>query len=374
MKMRRTLAGLLATGVLLSALSGCGGSAATSSGADAGASDSGLTKVRWVSAAALASFDFSWMYVAQEMGYFADEGIEVEMIENIDGSDARYLAAGSADFGASSPGVALSTVDVGATNIKAIVNQVSSNIFGLAYKTDSGIADWSDLEGKSIAIASESMMSIYNPILEAAGVDPDSVEYVVFSNARYEALDSGTVDAMATWLSEYEMCLGLGYSGWDYLSGNEVLPQIANSIWVNTDYAAENPEIVKGFARAVTKAIYFCYKNPEAAADITFNCYPSIECTWEGAVGAIKGNVQGMIGLTEEEQKARIDAHTIGIFDMEAVQNTMDNLLAGGSIRTALTAEDYYTNEYVDSSWDYAEVDADAQAYECTSPLYPAAE
>ena len=374
MKTRKIVSGLLVTGMLLSALSGCGGDAAASSGADSTISDSGLTKVRWVSPAALASFDFSWMYVAQEMGYFADEGIEVEMIENVDGSDARYLAAGSADFGASSPGVALSSVDVGATNIKAILNQVSSNIFGLAYRTDSGIADWSDLEGKRIAITSETMTSIYNPILDAAGVDPDSVEYVVFSNARYEALDSGAVDAMATWLSEYEMCLGLGYSGWDYLSGNDVLPQIANSIWVNTDYAAENPEVVEGFARALAKAMYFCYKNPEAAADITFNDYPSIECTWEGAVGAIKGNVLGMIGLTEEEQTARIDAHTIGVFDMDIVQKTMDNLLAGGSIRTALTAEDYYTNEYLDTSWDYAEVDADAQAYECTSPLYPASE
>ena len=370
MKKKRMLAGLLAAGTLLTTLSGCGGGTAASSGADAGTSDSGLTTVRWVSPAAVASFDFCWMYVAQEMGYFADEGLQVEMVENVDGSDARYLAAGSADFGASSPGVGLSTVDVGATNIKAVLNQNASNIFGIAYKTDSGIKDWSDLAGKSIAVTAESMVSIYNPILEAAGVDTSTVNYVVFSNARYEALDSGSVDAMATWVSEYEMCLGLGYSGWGYLSGNDVLPQIANSIWVNTDYAAANPENVKGFVRAMEKAMYFCYKNPEAAADITLNDYPSIECTWDGAVGAVKGNVQGMLGMTEEEQKARVDGHTIGIFDMDVVQQTIDNLLAGGSIRTELKAEDYYTNEYVDTTWDYAEVDADAAAYQCTSALY----
>ena len=170
------------------------------------------------------------------------------------------------------------------------------------------------------------------------------------------------------------MCLGLGYSGWGFLSGNDVLPQIANSVWVNTDFAAENPEAVEGFARAVTRAIYFCYCNPEAAADITFNYYPSIDCTWEGAVGAVNGNVQGMVGLTEEDQLARIEAHTIGVFDMDIVQQTMDNLLSGGSIRTALAAEDYYTNEYVDTAWDYAEVEADADAYECTSSVYLAQE
>lgn len=369
MKKKKILAGLLAAGTLLTALTGCGGTTASTS-ADAGTSDSGLTTVRWVSPAALASFDFCWMYVAQEMGYFADEGLQVEVIENVDASDARYLASGSADFGASSPGVALSTVDVGATNIKAILNQSSTNIFGFAYKTGGKIKDWSDLAGKNIGINAESVISIFNPILEAAGVDPSTVNYVVFSNARYEALDSGSVDAIATWISEYDMCLGLGYSGWDYLSGNDVLPQIANSIWVNTDYAEANPEVVKSFVRAIEKAIYFCYKNPEAAADITLNDYPSIECTWDGAVGAVKGNVQGMLGMSEEEQKAKIDGHTLGVFDMDMVQKTMDNLLSGGSIRTALKAEDYYTNEYVDTTWDYADVDADAEAYQCTSALY----
>ena len=378
MKIEKRLAGtFLAAAMLAAALSGCsgGGTAAASGGDDTvAAADSGLTQVRWVSPSALATFDYSWMYVAQEMGYFADEGLEVELIENIDGSDARYLAAGSADFGGSSPGVALSSVDVGATNIQAVVNQVSSNIFGFAYSEESGIQGWDDLAGKRIAISAESMTSIYNPILEAAGVDTATIEYVVFSNARYEALQSGTVDAMATWIPEYEMCLGMGYSGWGFLSGNDVLPQIANSVWVNTDFAAENPEAVEGFARAVTRAIYFCYCNPEAAADITFNYYPSIDCTWEGAVGAVNGNVQGMVGLTEEDQLARIEAHTIGVFDMDIVQQTMDNLLSGGSIRTALAAEDYYTNEYVDTAWDYAEVEADADAYECTSSVYLAQE
>ena len=376
MKKKRLISGLLAAAMSLGLLTGCGGagSGGTDASADSAAAADGLTHVKWVSPSAVAAFDYCWMFVAQKMGYFEDEGLSVDIIENVDGSDAKYLASGSADFGGSSPAVGLSTVDVGATNIKAIVNQVSSNIFGFAYTKASGIKDWKDLEGKKVAIASESLTSIFNPILDAAGVDSSKVEYVVFSNARYEALNSGAADAMATWLSEYQMCEGLGYTDWGFLSGNDVLPQIANSVWVNTDFAEKNPDAVTGFARAVTKAIYFCYKNPEAAADITFNAYPSIECTWDGAVGAVNGNVQGMVGQTEEEQNACIESHSIGVFDMDVVQQTMDNLLSGGSIRTALKAEDYYTNDYVDTTWDYADVDADAAAYQCTSDAYTAAQ
>ena len=372
MKNSKKLLSLLLAGTMMAgALAGCGATdASDTAGSGTEASGSNLTKVNWVSPSALATFDYCWMYVAQNQGYFTDEGLDVNIIENTDGSDAKYLAAGSADFAGSSPSVGLSTVDVGATNIKAVMNQVSSNIFGFAYNKQSGIKDWKDLEGKKIAIVAESFPAIYNPILEAAGVDSSKVEYVVYGKAEYEALNSGEADAMGTWIPEYEMCKGLGYSDWGYLSGNDVLPQIANSIWVNTGFAEKNPDAVKGFVRAVEKAIYFCYKNPEAAADITFNAYPSIECTWEGAVGAVNGNVQGMVGLDETAQKARLDAHGIGSFDMDVVSKTIDNLLAGGAIKTKLNAADYYTNDYVDTTWDYATVDEDAAAYTCTSKVY----
>ena len=178
---------------------------------------------------------------------------------------------------------------------------------------------------------------------------------------------------MGTWTSEFYMCEGMGYDTWGYLSGNDVLPQIANSLWVNNDFAEENPEIVKGFVRAILKAMYFCYKNPEAAADITLNRFPEIECTWEGAVGAVTGNVYGMLGATEEEQAARIEAHEIGTYDMDIVAQTITNLKNGGSIKQDLDPATYYTNDYVDTTWDYSTIDTDAEAYECTSSAYAAA-
>lgn len=371
MKNGKKLAALLLAGAMTAgALTGCGNSGGGSASGGAEASGANLTEVKWVSPAALASLDFVWMYVADEMGYFADEGLQVDVIENTDGSDARFLASGSADFAASSPAVALSTVDAGATNIKGFVNNVSSNIFGIACANKSGIKDWKDLEGKKIALTGEALISIYDPILAAAGVDTSKVEYVVLGNARYEALESGAADAMGTWISEYEMCEGMGYTDWTFLSGNDVLPQIANSLWVNTDFAAENPDAVKGFGRAITKAMYFCYKNPEAAADIALNRYPEIECTWAGAVGAVNGNVSGMLGMTPEAVQATLDAHAIGVFDMTIVEQTIENLLAGGSIQQTLDAATCYTNDYVDTTWDYAVVDEDAAAYTCTSKVY----
>lgn len=357
--------GVLLTAVMLaSAASGCG-----SGGAGDRKTEDGLTKVNMVSPTALASMDLCWETVADEMGYFADEGIEVNMIECTDGSDPKILASGQADFGGFSPSVGLSAADTGVNNIQAVCNNVRCNMFGMAYNKESGIKDWKDIDGKTIASMSDNFKVIYNPILAAAGVDISSVTYETYGSSEYEALDSNQAPVMGTWLSEYYMCQGMGYD-WGYLSGDDVLPQISNSVWVNTDFAKENPEIVKGFVRAVCKAMYFCYLNPEAAADIVLNKYPSIEITWDGAVGAIEGNVKGMFGMSDEDEKVCIDNRQIGVYDMDLVDQTIQNLVDGGAIETKLDSADYYTNDYVDTSWDYSEVEQDAEGYTCTSSVY----
>ena len=369
-KMVRKAVGVMLSVTMAAALmTGCGGSSSSDASSSSSSDSDGLTTVNFVTPTAEASLDLAWLYAADGMGYFEDEGIKINLIESTDGSDPKILASGQADFGGFSPSVGMSAVDTGATNIKAITNVVSQNHFGIAYNKNSGIKDWSDLEGENIGFLSDTGSVIYNQILDAAGVDSSSVNYVNYGNAEYEALDSGQVNAMGTWLSEYYMCEGMGYD-WGYLSGDDVLPQIANSLWVNTDYAEKNPEIVKSFVKAVVKGMYFTYLNPEAVADIVLTKYPTIEITWDGAVGSVKGNLAAMLGMTEEDQATVVDGKTIGQFDFDKVQQTMQNLYDGGATSQLYKAEDYYTNEYVDSDVDYDAIAADSEAYEFTSTVY----
>ena len=361
---KKITAGVLTAALASTMLAGCG----SSSGTD-GKKSSDLTEVTMVSASTVASMDFIWATVADKMGYFEEEGLKVNVVECTDGSDPKMLASGQADFGGFSPSVGLSAVDSGVTNIQAVDNLICGNIFGIAYKNDSDVKDWSDLEGKDIAVLSSNFSVIFDPILSAAGVDPSTVNYVTYSSSVYEALDSGQAAGMGTWISEYYMCDGMGYD-WTYLSGNDVLPQIANSIWVNTDFAAENPDAVEGFVRAVNRAKYFCYVNPEAAADLQLATYPSIEVTWDGAVGSVQGNIKGMLGMTDADIQNTLDNKQIGVFDMDIVDQTIQNLVDGGAIKEKLDPATYYTNEYVDTSWDYSEVEEDAANYEFTSKIY----
>ena len=355
------LTGLLSAALLLS----CSGKKAS-----AGTTEK-LTKVNMVSPTAIASLDLCWLYAADGLGLFEKEGIKLNLIECTDGSDPKMLASGQADFGGFSPSVGLSSVEAGTTNVRGIVNTVCCNMFGFAYNKASGIKTLKDIEGKNIASLADSFYVLFNPILVAAGVDISTVKYITYGSAEYEALDRNQVPAMGTWLSEYYMCQGMGYD-WGYLSGDDVLPQIANSLWVNTDYAAKNPEIVKKFAKTIQESIYICYKAPEIVADLVLTRYPSIEITWEGAVGSVKGNVAGMLGMDEASRDAIVASKKIGYYDMAIVEQTIQNLVVGGALSKPLDAATYYTNEYLTTDIDFEAIDKILDTYEYQSKIYKA--
>lgn len=363
--LRKAVSVLLSAVIAGSMLTGCGSAAGGSEGSGK------LTEVSFVTPSPEASLDLAWFYAADELGYFEEEGIKVKIIEIIDGTDPKILASGQADFGGFSPAVGMSAVDSGINNVKAICNIVGYNHFGLAYNKDSGIESFADVAGESIGFLGDTASVLYNPILAAAGVDTSTVNYINYGTSEYEALNSGQVNVMGTWLSEYYMCEGMGYD-WGYLAGDDVLPQIANSLWVNTDFAEKNPEVVKSFAKAIVKGMYFMYSNPEAVADLVLNRYPQIEMEWDGAVGSINGNLTAMLGSTDEEKKEKIDSDKLGFFEMEKVQMTMENLFEGGATGKAYAAEDYYTNEYLPGAVDYEAIKADADAYEFKSNIYKA--
>lgn len=358
-----------------SMLAGCSspdkGTEAVNTTTGGGKDDQGLTKVTFVSPTALESFDYLCIYAADYLGYFKEEGLDVEYVEQIGSDDCKMLAAGTAQFAYPSPGVMLSSIDAGVTDIQAILNYDSIQIFGFAINKDANITDIKDLGGKEIAAPAEATAAVVTPVLDKAGVDVSRVTFISYGDSRYEAVASGAAPALATWLSEYYQLLGQGYD-LDYIDGNQYAPQVSNALCTSKTFAEENPETVNKFLRAFIKGMYFCYLNPEAAADITLLTCPNLEIDWDGACGASIGDLKQIYGVTDEEMKADVE-DGIGIFDMSMCQSACDNLLDAGTISSGIKAEDYYTNKFVEplaKDFDKAAVEADAQKYECTSDAY----
>jgi ABC-type nitrate/sulfonate/bicarbonate transport system substrate-binding protein len=327
-----------------------------------------LKKVVFVVPRSMECMDDMALWAADYMGYFKEEGIAFEMQQAFGTTDIKMIATKNAQFGWPSPNLTLASIEQGLPVI-SVAQADAVNIFGMAVKTDSGIKTWADLKGKTIALGDAAWATIAAPTVTAAGLDPKKdIKYIVAGDSRYQMVSEGKIDALFTWISEYNQLKGQGFK-FNYLDGNKVLPVCANSVITNTAYLKSDPKMVSGFVRAWAKGIYFVKCNPEAATDIVLNKFPAIQISWDGAVGCAYGRIEQAFGTTPEDTESILNAG-IGHHFTDKWQNVIDWAQKTGAIKNKVAISKAFTNKYIDTKWDKAKVEADAKNYKCSSKVY----
>ena len=147
--MKKVLVTLIVSLFLMAAVGACGGSASPTPGQTASPTTAPLTKV------SIALDWFPWsnhsgFFIAQERGYFADEGLEVNIFTPGDPSTVlQTVAAGRDDFGISyQPELLLAREkDIPVVSIMALVQHPLNSVMSLK---ESGISGPADLAGKKV--------------------------------------------------------------------------------------------------------------------------------------------------------------------------------------------------------------------------------
>ncbi len=137
--------------------------------------------------------------VTREAGYFADEGLDVELIYSQGGGDAvQALNGGAVDYAASSFDAQVGAVASGAT-VKRFMTTGRLPLFALATAVDTAdeIVEIEDLSGRTVAVSAlgNADHTILLYVLDRAGVDPETVEFATIGTNLYDALRLGQVDA-----------------------------------------------------------------------------------------------------------------------------------------------------------------------------------
>ncbi|MEA4893829.1 MAG: ABC transporter substrate-binding protein [Oscillospiraceae bacterium] len=379
--MKKTLVILLAVALVLS-LAACGGGSATESTAPADASGSaepsaaGNTELRTVkmcltrTAEVLEDTPF---WVAQNLGYMAEEGLDLEMIETIGTTDCKMVATGQADFAVPGPSLILQSIEQGLP-IKVVCGYDNINIWGLCVLNNSPYQTFDDIKGAvskyghklTVALGDASWESLVTPTLVAAGIDPaEDLEFVVAGDNRYVQVAEGKLDILFTWPGEAYQLIGQNYD-FKYIDGNEVLQTNSNSIITSLDMIENEPEVVEGFCRALCKGIYFTKYNPEAAAAVSCNQWPNIDVTWKAAVYVQQGRNYQMFGPEGGADEQKI-LDSIGTSWEDKWQLNVDSMIKADVIKEAIPLDTIYTNDFIDLTWDKAAVEADADAYDWQS-------
>lgn len=202
--------------------------------------------------------------IADELGYFEQLGLKVNIIPGLDAEGMKYLAANKAQLASSgTPSQVIQSVAQGA-DIRGIATFGSVGTSALLVMEDSGIYKPEDLKGKTVGYHGALPANLI-AMLQYNGMSLDDISGV---SVGYDVtvLSSGKVDALTVYksnepyqlekLGEKVRLLDPGQFGAETSFG--VLA--ANEKW-----AKQHPTAVEDFLRALLKAHDYAAANPEEA-------------------------------------------------------------------------------------------------------------
>jgi putative hydroxymethylpyrimidine transport system substrate-binding protein len=229
----------------------------------------------------------SGIYLAQENGYFEDEGLTVNVyVPGDPATGLQLVASGEDDFVISYQADVMIARGEGlpVQSVAAMVQHPLNSIMALG---SSGITTPSDLAGKKVGIAGvPSDEAILGAVLAQAGVGLDEVEIVNVGFNLVQSLLGGQVDAVigAYWVHESilieqqgEMVNVIRLEEWG-------VPDFYELVLVTTDeMVAEDGETIEKFVRALQRAYADAEADHEAALDALLAAAPDTDRALEEA-------------------------------------------------------------------------------------------
>ena len=204
------------------------------------------------------------MYLADALGYYAEEGFEAEFT-NGGGADNTMAAvlSGSADIGFCGPEAALYVAIGGSSDCPKVFGQLTKRdgSFLVARQPEPDF-EWSDLEGKEILAGRKGGVPAmtFEYVIEELGVDA-SLNYDVDFNYMTAAFESGIADYCTMFeptASDYE-AEGKGHIVASVGAQSGEIPYTCFS--AKESFIENNPEKIEGLLRAVTRAVKFTMEN-----------------------------------------------------------------------------------------------------------------
>ena len=276
--------------------------------------------------------DWKWegpsapLLLALDKGYYTAEGLSVTLDTGAGSLDAiPKVATGAFPMGFADSNSLIKFRDQNPDlDVKAVYMISNAPPFAVVGRKSLGVSAPKDLEGKTLgAPAPDGAYAQWPAFVAANGIDAAAVtiENVGFP-VREPMLAQGKVDAIT----------GYSFSSFINLKANGVpeedisvllmadhgLDLYGNVILVNPDFAAENPEAVKGFLAATVKGYQETFADPAAAVQyvLAYNDVAREAVELERLEMAIAQNM-----LTDE-----VRANGLGAVDMERLARSLDQI------------------------------------------------
>lgn len=250
-------------------LAGCGGPAAEQAEAEGGGESSEMPTLT-VALPSTSCLVTAENYVAQTHGLYEEEGVSINL-EAVNGSAGvlQAIAAGQADFGGPGATPVLAALDRG-EDITYFLNVRPGGSFFLVTNSDSGIETASELEGKTIGVATAdgNEVSFVDAIMSNEGLSTDDYEKLTVGEGgtAVAAFERGEIDAYAASSDGYATIEHAGIEMTD-LTTDSVDYMFGNGYAAPATVIDEQSDALLAYSRAWARAAELIADDPQVALE-----------------------------------------------------------------------------------------------------------
>lgn len=251
---------------------------------------------------------FAGELVAQEKGFFTDEGLEVTINPGgFDTNSITLVAAGTDTFGlhdmnslvfAASEGIPLITA---ATFLQKHPGAVMA-------RADSGIEKLEDFAGATIGFHEGGPWMLTQAMMVKNGVDLDSVDKITVGFDLTPLLE-GDIDLYTVFATNEPVMAGLqGVDTTVWVPFDFGVETSANALFTTKSYFEDNPDVVCGMVRAIARGWEYAHENPDETTEIVVASDPD--------------------NLDRDTQRLVLDATLAHVRTPESIENGMGFMTA----------------------------------------------
>ena len=218
---------------------------------------------------------FAPFYVGMDKGFFAAEGINLELAYGYENDYLKLVGVGEIPFMiGSGDQVVLGRAQ--GLPVRYVSNWYTKFPVVVFAKPAAGIEKPADLRGKTIGIPGPFGASYValRGVLEAGGLSEQDVKLASIGFTQAAALSQGQVDAAVDYAVNGPVVLALQGITTTEIALDPFLTVPANGLVTNEKTIKDNPDLVARMARAMQRAIAYTLANPDEAFAIALKFVP----------------------------------------------------------------------------------------------------